>query len=230
MALLIDWIPRPQFRSTAYLTAIIADDEEYYRHYDSDNNDSDSSSSNRSASSGGCLRRLFIRDHPRNCSLFAWLSKPFRCRTNTTTTNRSPLDNSDNQRRCTAKWYHCCRCRGHYGWFTWCLDNNETSSWISSDDSDIESRLGFRNENAIIMAATAGILPPQQLQNRLQFPQTINVNNSHNVGRLQQQHHSQLRRKYQDEERHTWFFWLAACSEMFIILLVCLLALLNAVR
>jgi len=227
MALLIDWIPRPRFCSTAYTTAIIADDEEYYQHYDSDSYDSDSTCTS-TPSSSGCLRRLFICDRPRNYSLFAWLSKPFRWGTNTTMMNRSPPDDCNSQQRCTAKWYHCCR-RGHYGWFTWCLDNDETPSWISSDDSDIESRLGFRNENAIIMAATAGILPPQQLQNRLHHPQTINVKNSHNTGRLHQRH-SQLRRKYQDEERHTWFFWLAACSEMFVILLVCLLALLNAVR
>lgn len=227
MALLIDWIPRPRFCSTAYSAAIVADDEEYYQHYDSDNNDSDSSNTN--ADSSGCLRHLFVCNRPsNNCSLFSWLSKPFKWGTNTTMTNRNALDDSDSQRRCTAKWYHCCRCRDHFGWFTWCLDNDETSSWVSSDDSDIESRLGFRNENAIIMAATAGIFPPQQ-QNRLQHTKTNNINNNHNTGRL---HHRrrQLRRKYQDEERHTWFFWLAACSEMFVILLVCLLALLNAVR
>lgn len=138
---------------------------------------------------------------------------------------RSPLEIGGNRRWCTFQWCRCNRCQNRHSWFSPCLDNDLAPSWISSDDSDIESRLGFRNENAI-MASTAGTSPPQQLQNRLQSSHPIN--SSHSSGRLNRQH-TRLRRKYQDEERRTWFFWLIAGSEMFVVLLVCLLALLNAV-
>lgn len=223
MALLIDWVPRPKFQSTIYTTAIIADDEEYFHHYDSDNNHSDSSSSDQSSS--GCLNHLRICHRTRNCSLLGWLLKPFKRKSNTATPTRSPQDIVSNRRWCTVQWCRCSRCQGRHSWFSPCLDNDVAPSWISSDDSDIESRLGFRNENAI-MASTAGISPPQQLQNRLQHSHPINSNRS--PGRLNRRH-SRLKRKYQDEERHAWFFWLIACSEMLVVLLVCLLALLNAV-
>lgn len=223
MALLIDWIPRPKFQSTVYTTAIIADDEEYFHHYDSDNNYSDSSSSDQG--SGGCLSHLRISHRARSCSLLGWLFKPFKQESNTTMPTRSPQNVVGNRRWYTFQWCRCSCCQGRHSWFSPCPDTDVVPSWISSDDSDIESRLGFRNENAI-MASTAGTSPPQQLQNRLQH--SLPINNSHNPGRLNIRH-SRLRRKYQDEERRAWFFWLIACSEMVVVLLVCLLALLNAV-
>lgn len=222
MALLIDWIPRPKFQSTVYTTAIIADDEEYFHHYDSDNNYSDSSSSDQG--SGGYLSHLRISHRARSCSLLGWLFKPFKQECNTAIPTRNPHD-LGNRRWCTIQWCRCSCCQRRHSWFSPCSDNDVVPSWISSDDSDIESRLGFRNENAI-MASTAGISPPQQLQNRLQH--SLPINNSRSPGRLNQQH-SRLRRKYQDEEKRVWFFWLIASSEMVVVLLVCLLALLNAV-
>lgn len=218
MALLIGWIPRPRLQSMTYLAATIADDNEYYHHYDASNNDSDSSSS--SESGGGCLSRLLICQRPKNSSVIGQIFKPFQWRTNNTGTTRNPLNDNDNQRWCILKWLNCCyHC---HSWFTWCSYNNRESSRVSSDDSDIESRLGFRNEHAV-MATTSGISPPQQLQNRLLYPQPSN-----NHRRLRQRQ-MRLKRKYQDEERHTWFFWIAACNEVFVVLLICLLALLNAV-
>lgn len=218
MALLIDWIPRPRFYSTTYATAIIADDDEYYHHYD--NNDSDTSSSSNGEDK--CLRRFFVC-RPGRYSLFAWLLKPFQCGSNTTMTSRNHLDNGDGWRKCYFKW---CRCYGRHSWFTCCLNNQRASSCMSSDDSDIESRLGFRNENAI-MAATARTSPSRQ-QIRLQNSQPININNSYNNNLLRRRHRH-LKRIYQDEERRTYFYWICACCELIVILLICLLALLNAV-
>lgn len=220
MALLIDWIPRPRFYSITYATAIIADDDEYYRHYDSDNNDSDASSS--SNDNDKCLKGFFIC-HPSRYSLFAWLLKPFKCRANTAMTTRNHLQNSDGWPKCSFKW---CRCYGLHSWFTCCLNNESASSYMSSDDSDIESRLGFRNENAI-MAGTARASPLQQ-QNRLQHSQPININNTYNKNLLRRRHR-QLKRIYQDEEKRTYFYWICACCEVIVVLLICLLALLNAV-
>jgi len=220
MALLIDWIPRPRFYSTTYATAIIADDDEYYHHYDSDNNDSDASSS--SNGDDKCLRRFFIC-HPSRYSLFAWLLKPFQCRTKSVMTTRNHLDNSDGWRKCSLKW---CRCYRLHSWFTCCLNNEGASSCMSSDDSDIESRLGFRNENAI-MAATSRASPLQQ-QNRLQHSQPININSNYKNSLLRRRHR-QLKRIYQDEERRTYFYWICASCELIVVLLICLLALLNAV-
>lgn len=217
MALLIDWIPRPRFYSTTYATAIIADDDEYYHHYD--NIDSDTSSS--SNGDDKCLRRFFVC-HPGRYSLFAWLLKPFQCRTNTAMTTRNHLDNGDGWRKCYFKW---CRCYGRHSWFTCCLNNQRASSCMSSDDSDIESRLGFRNENAI-MAATTRTSPPRQ-QIRRQHSQPINMNNSYNNNLLRRRHRH-LKRIYQDEERRTYFYWTCACCELIVVLLICLLALLNA--
>lgn len=219
MALLIGWIPHPRFNSTIYATATIDDDNEYYHHYDSDNNDSDSSSS----SDNGCklfTRLLFCHPHS-SCSIMARIFKPFRSRTNTMMTPRSQqLDNSDSQWWCITKW--CC-CYGRHSWFTCCIDNDEASSCMSSEDSDIESRLGFRNENAIM---AAGVSPPQhQLQNR---QKSQPINQSHNINRRFRQR-KLLTRKYQDEKRRTWFYWLSAAGEVLVLLLVCLLALLNAV-
>lgn len=219
MALLIGWIPRPRFYSTIYAAATIDDDDEYYHHYDSDNNDSDSSSS----SDNGCklFTRLFFCHRPGSYSLTTRVLKPFRNRTNTLMTPRSQqLNNNDNKWWCIAKW--CC-CSGH-SWFACCIDNDEASSCISSEDSDIESRLGFRNENAVM---AAGVSPPQhQLQNRLQKSQP--TDHSHNTNQRIRQR-KRLTRKYQDEKRRTWFYWLSAAGEVFVLLLVCLLALLNAV-
>ncbi|XP_025196837.1 uncharacterized protein LOC112595752 [Melanaphis sacchari] len=219
MALLIGWIPRPKFYSTTYATAIIADDDEYYHHYDSDNNDSDASSS--SNSDDKCFKRFFVC-HASRYSLFAWLLKPFQCRTDTVMTTRNHLDNSDGWRKCSFKW---CRCYGIRSWFTCCSNNEGASSCISSDDSDVESRPGYRNENAI-MAATARASSLQQ-QNRFQHSQPININNSYNNNLLRRRHR-QLKRIYQDEERRTYFYWICACCELIVILLICLLALLNA--
>lgn len=226
MALLIGWIPRPKLHSSTYSTAVFADDDEYYHHYDSDDNDSDSSSN--SDGGGRCLTRFLICRPPSSCSLLARMLKPFRSESNTTISTRSPPENNNSWKWFTVKWCRCIRCPGRHSWFTSCFDNERASTWISSDDSDIESRLGFRNENAI-MASTAGVSPPQpqpqqQLQTRLQHSQPINKNTNR-----QRQRHRRLIRKYQDEERRTWFFWLAACSELIVVLLVCLLALLNAV-
>lgn len=214
MALLIDWIPRPRFYSTTYATAIIADDDEYYHHYD--NNDSDTSSS--SNGDDKCLRRFFVC-HPSRYSLIAWLLKPFQCRTNTVMATHNHLDNGDGWKKCYFKW---CRCFGRHNWFTCCLNNERASSCMSSDDSDIESRLGFRNENAI-MAATARTSPPRQ-QTRLQHSQPIQSHNNN----LLRRRHRHLKRIYQDEERRTYFYWTCACCELIVVLLICLLALLNA--
>uniref|UniRef100_A0A2S2R2A2 adenylate cyclase n=1 Tax=Sipha flava TaxID=143950 RepID=A0A2S2R2A2_9HEMI len=223
MALLIDWIPRPTLHSSTYSTAIFADDDEYYHHYDSDNNDSDSSYN--SDGGGRCLTRFLICHHPGSCSFLARIFKPFRSESNTTISTRSPLENNNSWKWLPVKWCRCCQCYGRHSWFTSCFDNEGVSSGVSSDDSDIESRLGFRNENAI-MASTAGVSPPppQQQQNQLQHAQPLNINTNR-----QRQRHRRLMRKYQDEERRTWFFWLGACSELIVVLLVCLLALLNAV-
>lgn len=224
MALLIDWIPRPTLHSSTYSTAIFVDDEEYYHHYDSDNNDNDSDSSYSSDGGGRCLTHFLICHHSSSCSFLARIFKPFRSESNTTISTRSPLENNNSWKWLTVKWYRCCHCYGRHSWFTSCFENEGASSGISSDDSDIESRLGFRNENAI-MASTAGVSPPpQQQQNQLQYVQTHNINTN-----KQRQRHRRLLRKYQDEERRTWFFWLSACSELIVVLLVCLLALLNAV-
>lgn len=223
MALLIDWVPRPRFLSTTYTASIIADDYEYYHHYDSDNNDSDCSIS--SDSSGGCFRRLLICNGPGSCSFLALLLKPFRQESNTvTTTRRSPPEDNNSQCWFFSKWCRCYHCHGSHGWFTGCLDTDDTVSWISSEDSDIESRLGFRNENAI-MAASVGASHPQQLLNRSQHSQPNNIRSSHRSN----QFNGRQKRKYQVEGRRSWFFWLVACSEIFVVLLVCLLALLNAV-
>jgi len=220
MALLIDWIPRPKFYSTTYATAIIADDDEYYHHYDSDNNDSDTS--NSSNSDDKCSKRVFYC-HPDKYPLFAWLLKPFRCRTNAVITSRNHLDNDSGWRKCFFKW---CRCNGCHSLLTCCLKNERASSCMSSDESDIESRLGFRNENAI-MAATARRSPSHQ-QNRLQRSQPMNINNRNNNNLLRRRHR-QLKRIYQDEEKRTCFYWICACCELIVVLLICLLALLNAV-
>lgn len=220
MALLIGWLSQPSLKSTSYIAATIADDNEFYLHYDSDNYDSDSSSDSDVGS------RCF--DHFLNChyfsSMLSWMFSPFQSATNSVVTTRNPLDNNAVKWWHFAKWCRCCCCYSqHNSWFTKCLDNNRVSSYVSSDDSDIESRLGFRNEHAM-MAAAVGPSAPQQLQ----FPQPNNINTSYNSGHLRRKH-LRLKRKYQDEERHTWFFWLAACSEVFVVLLICLLALLNAV-
>lgn len=214
MALLIDWIPRPKFYSTTYATAIIADDDEYYHHYD--DNDSDTSIS--SNGDDKYLNRLFVC-HPGRYSLFAWLLKPFQSRTNTTMTTHNHLDNGGSWRKCYFKW---CRCYGRHSWFT-CSNNERASSCMSSDDSDIESRLGFRNENAIV--ATAARTSPSRHQNRLQRSQPINSYNNN----LLRRRHRHLKRIYQDEEKRTYFYWTCACCELIVLLLICLLALLNAV-
>lgn len=220
MALLIGWITHPKLQSSTYIAAIIADDNEYYQHYDSDNNDSDSSSS--SDSSDGCLNRLLVSNNSNNCTGLGWILKLFQWKKNTAMTTRNTLGDNENRRWCFPKW--CCSI--HHSWFTWCLGNDRTSSIISSDDSDIESRLGFRNEHAV-MATTSGTSLSQQLQNRSQYSHQNN-NSNYSARRLHQKR-TRLKRKYQDEERHTWFFWIAACNEVFVVLLICLLALLNAV-
>lgn len=222
MALLIGWISHPKLQSSTYIAAIIADDDEYYQHYDSDNNDSDSSSN--SDSSGGCLDRLLVSNNSNNCTSLSWILKLFQWKKNTVITTRNTLSDNQNHRWCFPKW--CC-CSNHHRWFTRCLGNDKTSSIMSSDDSDIESRLGFRNEHAI-MATTSGASLSQQLQNRSQYSHQNNINSNHTTRGLHQRH-TRLKRKYQDEERHTWFFWIAACNELFVVLLICLLALLNAV-
>jgi len=223
MAVLIGWISRPRFQSTTYTAAIIADDDEFYHHYDSDNNDSDSYSS--SDGGDGFLSRLTTCNSSNSCSLLEIIFKSFRCGTNNMVTTRSPPDNNDRRWWCFAKWCRCCH--KHHRWFSWCLSKNGESTWMSSDDSDIESRLGFRNEHAVL--ATAGMSPPQQeLQNRPHNSQLNDINSNLRTRRIHPRH-IQMKRKYQDEERHTWFFWLAACSEVFVVLLICLLALLNAV-
>lgn len=222
MALLIGWISHPKLQSSTYIAAIIADDDEYYQHYDSDNNDSDSSSS--SDSSGGCLDRLLVSNNSNNCIGLSWILKLFQWKKNIAMTTRNTPSDNENRQWCFPKW--CC-CSIHHSWFTWCLGNDRTSSIISSDDSDIESRLGFRNEHAV-MATTSGASLSQQLQNRSQYLHQNNMNSNYTARRFHQKH-TQLKRKYQDEERHTWFFWIAACNEVFVVLLICLLALLNAV-
>lgn len=217
MALLIDWIPRPRLRNSTYITAVIADDNEFYQHYDSDN------CSDKSSSSGddsGCFRYLFCHNLD-DSSLLARILKPVRWMMNSSTTAHSPPNGANNHWWCIPK---CCCC-GHHSWFTKCLENDRASSWNSDEDSDIECRLGFRNENAIV-TATAGVSPPQQLQYRLQ---SIHVNRNPSFVNRRHEKHRQPKRKYQDEERRTRFFWLGASFEIFIVLLVCLLALLNAV-
>jgi len=215
MALLIDWIPRPKFYSTTYATAIIADDDEYYHHYD--NNDSDTSIS--SNGDDQYLSRFFVC-HPGRYSMFAWLLKPFQGRKNTAMTTPNHSDNGDSWPKCYFKW---CRCHGRRSWFTCCLNNERASSGISSDDSDIESRLGFRNENAM-MAATARTSSSRH-QNRPQRSQPIRSYNNN----LLRRRHRHLKRIYQDEEKRTYFYWTCACCELIAVLLICLLALLNAV-
>lgn len=222
MALLIGWIRRPKFHSNLYTAAIIIEDDEYYNHYDSDNYSDCSSSSKRGRS---CLRHLLVCYFPKSCLLLTWIFKPFRWTINAVMPNRRSLDNGDTHQQSTRTWYNIFHCNGNHSWFTWCTDNNRTSSWMSSDDSDIECRLGFRNENAV-MAATAGA-PSSQLQNRFQNSQPININRNHSISRTQQ--HRQPKKNYEDQERRTKFFWLAACSEMLVLLLICVLALLNAV-
>lgn len=217
MALLIGWISHPKLQSSTYIAAIIADDNEYYQHYDSDNNDSDSSSS--SDSSGGCLDRILVSNNSNNSAGLNWILKLFQWKKNTVMTTRNTLSDNENRGWCCFSIHH--------NWFTWCLGNNRTSSITSSDDSDIESRLGFRNEHAV-MATTSGASLSQQLQNRSQYPHQNNINTNYTARRLHQKR-TRLKRKYQDEERHTWFFWIAACNEVFVVLLICLLALLNAV-
>lgn len=217
MALLIDWVPRPRFYSTTYATAIMADDDEYYHHYDSDDNDSDAS--NYSSGDDKCLRRFFVCSSGRY-SFFSWLLKPFRCKTNNGMATRNHLDG---RQKCFFKW---CRCCGRHSWYSCCFNNEGASSYMSSDDSDIESRLGFRNENAI-MVATARTSPPQQ-QNRLQHSLPININSNHKKNLLRRRRR-QLKRIYQDEERRTCFYWTYACCELIVLLLICLLSLLNAV-
>lgn len=220
MALLIGWIRRPKLQSTTYLVATIADDHEYYHHYDDKNNDSDSSSSS-SESSDGCLSRLFNCHYQKNSSIIGQI---FQRKSNNTGTIRNSLDDNENQPWFIPKWLHCCFNR--QSWLTCCSYNNRESSCVSSDDSDIESRLGFRNKHAV-MAATSRISPPQQQsQSRSLYPQPNN--NNYSVRKLRQKP-MRLKRRYQDEERHTWFFWIAACNEVFVVLLICLLALLNAV-
>lgn len=223
MALLIGWIFRPKFHSNLYTAAIIIEDDEYYKHYDSDNYSDCSSNSDEDSS---CLRHLLVCYLPNTCLLFTWIFKPFRWAINAVMPNHSSLDNGDSLQQRTPTWYHICHCNGNHSWFTWCSDNNRTSSWVSSDDSDIECRLGFRNENAV-MAATAGI-PPSQLPNRFQQSQSININKNHSISRTRQRHR-RSKQNYEDQERRTRFFWLSACSEMFVLLLICVLALLNAV-
>lgn len=221
MALLIDWIPRPRFLSSSYTASIIADDFEYYHHYDSDNNDSDCSIS--SDSSGGCFRRLLICNGSGSRSFLALLLRPFRKESNTVTTTRhSPPDDNDSRCWFFSKWCRCYHCHGNHSWFTGCLDTDDTVSWISSEDSDIESRLGFRNENAVMAAASVGASQSQQLHNRPQHSRLNNISRSNQFNRRQ-------KLKYQVEGRRSWFFWLVACSEICVVLLVCLLALLNAV-
>lgn len=218
MALLIDWVHPPRVRSNTYVTAIMADDNEYYQHYDSDHY----SDSSENSDNIGCLRPITDCCCPNRCWLFTWFLKPFQWLTSTT---ENPLDDNNSRRWwCTPG---LCRC-GHR-WPTWCCNNESRSSWISSDESDIESRPGFRNQNAIL-ASTSGVSSSHHLQNRLQHSQTVSINrNSHKTSSRMHQRRRRPNRKYQDEMRCTGFFWLSACCEMFVVLLVCLMALLNAV-
>lgn len=220
MALLIGWIPRPKFRSNIYVATIITEDDEYYNHYDSDNYSDSSSSSDNDRS---CLKHLLVCHLPNSCLLLTWILKPFRWTISIIMPNRSSLDNDDNHRQSSPKWYHVCHCYGNHSWFTWCSNDNRASSWMSSDDSDIECRLGFRNENAVIAA-----VPQSQLQKRFQHSQSLNINRNHSINRPRQRRR-RIKQKYEDQERRTRFFWISACSEMLVLLLVCMLALLNAV-
>lgn len=222
MALLIDWIPRPRLRSPTYITAVISDDDEYYQHYDSDNCSDKSCSS---CDDGRCFRHLLSCHNFDDSSLLARIFKPFRWTLNSTTTAHSTSNGVNNRRWCIPK---CCCCNSHHSWFTKCLENDGASSWNSDEDSDIECRLGFRNENAIV-TGTTGVSPPQQLQNRPHHSQSIHVNRNYSYVNRRHEKHRRPKRKYQDEERRTRFFWLGASVEIFVVLLVCLLALLNAV-
>ncbi|VVC26042.1 Hypothetical protein CINCED_3A010240 [Cinara cedri] len=218
MALLIDWIPLPKVHSNTYTTAIITDDNDYYQHYDSDHYSDNSYSSH---SSVGCLRHIIDCCCPNRCLLLTWFFKPFQWLNNSIITTENTLDDNNSRRW----WFIPSFCHSDHRWPTWCLNNNSRSSWISSDESDIENRPGFRNENAIL-ASTSGLSSSQHLQNRLQHSQTININRrSHKTSSRNKR---RPKRNYQDEMRCTGFFWLSACCEMFVVLLVCLLALLNA--
>lgn len=223
MALLIDWVHPPRVHSNTYITAIIADDNEYYQHYDSDHY---SDSSNSSDNSVGCLRPIIDCCCPNRCLLLTWFLKPFQWLTNTIVTTENPLDDNNSQRW----WFTTGFCNSDHRWPPWCLNNNRRSSWMSSDDSDLESKPGFRNENAML-ASSSGVSSSQHPQNRLQHSQTININRNSNKtrNRMHQRMRRRPKRKYRDEMRCTGFFWLSACCEMFVVLLVCLLALLNAV-